>query len=210
MGYYIQTEQVEMFISKSFFAPACRLLESQGVTEDHPAMTGGMWTAGSAERVKKWWAWVNMDLLRQAIVNNDLPEVLRLFRFSVEQDVDGSIVGLDFDCKMGNEEALFRIIAPYCHGEIVWRGEEDEEWVWEFSRGELLIRTREVFRTTLAPDDAEKFDKIKDTLRSACYLSLLDALSAVILHFNLEVEISSKESEIENVVILSHDGKPVN
>lgn len=210
MGYYIQTEQVEMFIGKWFFTPACRLLEAKGFTEDHPAMTGGAYTAGSGERVKKWWAWVNMDLLRNAIVNNDLPEVLRLFRFSVEQDDEGNIVNIDFDCKMGNEEALFRIIAPYCHGEIVWRGEEGEEWIWEFCRGELLIRDRDVFRTTLEPEDATKFDKIKDTLREGCYLSLLDALAAVILHFNLEVKISDYDREIENVVILSQDGKPIN
>jgi hypothetical protein len=69
-----------------------------------------------------------------------LSDAMEAFRWPVETDELGNIVGLEFaGAKLGDGEILFKIIAPF-----VWEGsyiemggDENAIWRWTFQNGEM-------------------------------------------------------------------------
>ena len=133
MGYYVNLEDVNVIIHPSLFAPVCEHLLSSGFLTNTDSMGGGSF--GGGQEPQYWYAWVNMDTLTERLKNNDLVGVLTAFGFDVYTSPTGCIVDLSFNNKTGDEEALFRAMAPVLPGTYVlfWSGEDGARWKWVIS-----------------------------------------------------------------------------
>jgi hypothetical protein len=129
MGYYVSLESTSINIPPSLFAPVCRHLLSTGFHTDHGNMNSNYYGIGERHY---WYSWVDMKNLIERLNAGDLPGVLVEFGFDVIFGEDDSITDLVYDNKMGDEEKLFRAMAPALPGtqELFWRGEEGEKYKW--------------------------------------------------------------------------------
>jgi hypothetical protein len=70
--------------------------------------------------------------------SQDIKDIFCHWRWSVEFDDDGNICHIYFNGqKLGDDEVLFRAIAPYVKSDsfIEMRGEDNAMWRWHFSNG---------------------------------------------------------------------------
>lgn len=128
MGYYMNQEDTEIFISKDHLLPmmeAIRALHGKETITD-----------GSGRHFR----WVSNDFYRI----NDPIEMLRAWRWEAEQDKEGNIDFIHF-CgeKYGDDPVLFQTIAPFvaAGGYIQMRGEDGGKWRWCFD-GQKMIEQR--------------------------------------------------------------------
>lgn len=130
MGYYVRLLRSSMLIPPSEFPRICQHLLTTGFLTDTASMNGGSYTGGT--KTESWYSWVNMERLAEHIKSNDLNAVFEEFGFDVFHNKDGAIEGLAYDNKTGNEEQLFRAMAPVwpLHAEFVWSGECGAHWKW--------------------------------------------------------------------------------
>lgn len=136
MGYYVNLVSANIYIPTDLFAPICRhLLSSDFLSPSN--MRGGSY--GGPDDGKKWFSWCDMEKLRTALNEDNLYAVLECFRFEPGTDDAGNIIDLYFDCKCGDEETLFRYLAPVLPGvtRLTWQGEGGEQWRWRIADGEL-------------------------------------------------------------------------
>jgi len=81
--------------------------------------------------------WVNFDDVKRA---KTLEEAMYVWNYRAEVDKGGNIIGVEFCAdKMGNEELMFRAIAPFVKGGsyLEFTGEDDARWRWKFVNGVL-------------------------------------------------------------------------
>lgn len=94
---------------------------------------------GEGVKQESWFSWVSDNEILDATT---VESVVRAFGFETKA-VDGgfSIVTYNMD-KIGQEELLLAVLAPYCPegSYIVWRGEDGEMWSHIVSGGKMKIR----------------------------------------------------------------------
>lgn len=90
------------------------------------------------------WAWINDN--KTLLKSPTLEGILSEFGYEPTIDDDGNITDIDFwSEKMGDEEKLFEIIAPYVKdGYIEMNGEEGCFWRWVFKGGKFYTVDPEV------------------------------------------------------------------
>ncbi|MFA5135641.1 MAG: hypothetical protein WC505_07710 [Patescibacteria group bacterium] len=130
MGYEISLQNCEFTIkeknlSKAFDA-AHEILSDAHKNEMH----GGSWQ--NRKRLEWCYSWVDME---KAKACKSLEGILEEFGWDAIHDTEGNICGLEFeDRKIGQEEVLFRAIAPYVEpgSFIEILGEDGTRWRWVF------------------------------------------------------------------------------
>ena len=139
MGYYVTLTSCNIHIPESHFPRICKHIIDTGFLTDTDSMNGGSYT--SEGRTASWYSWVDMESLEKNLKSGDLDAVIEDFGFEVSLDDDGAIVDLSFDNKTGNEEDLFRAMAPALTGThtLYWSGEEGENWKWVIKDGKFKI-----------------------------------------------------------------------
>lgn len=135
MGYYIRTQDCDLRISAEHFdALHARLCEMDKRDE---LKGGGSW--GVSEKDKEsWFSWVRTDWTTAC---DTVVKVFEEFRFEVEQDYKGNIVGLSFDCKQGDELTLLAYAAKYIEdgSYLEWVTEDNAMYRTVFRDGEMLV-----------------------------------------------------------------------
>lgn len=136
MGYYVNLLRTQIRIPESLFPVICKHLRESAFL-DSRNMNGGCF--GGPDDGAKWFSWCDMIALSEALRNNDLPKVFECFRFDVYFGDDKTINDLGFDCKIGDEETLFKYIADVLPGvhRLDWQGEDGSIWRWKISDNKL-------------------------------------------------------------------------
>ena len=126
MGYYMNLEDQEFLIKKENMAGALAAIKA---------------IAPHKDRARNYFSWVNTKKYQAA---ETLEDALMAWRWppymNKNANPKGEIVSLEFDGeKSGDEEALFRAIAPFVESGsfIEKRGEDGERWRWRFHKGDL-------------------------------------------------------------------------
>jgi hypothetical protein len=122
VGYYIHLRD------QNFLLPADQKYHALGAIKEA--------TADLAAKGRSY-SWVTMSHLLQA---KTLEDALEEFGWKPQVDSDGNITGFDFwGTKIGSEEELFSIIAPYVEDNSYLEvgGEEGAMWRWAFKDNEL-------------------------------------------------------------------------
>jgi hypothetical protein len=89
----------------------------------------------------KWYSWVSTKELMEATTLAGLINC-----FVGDADIlDGALV-FGFDDKVGNEDVLFEVLAPYIDagGYVEWRGEDGSHWMWMFDGTAMKVLDGEV------------------------------------------------------------------
>jgi len=72
----------------------------------------------------------------------DIVEMFGEWRWRIEKDGENYKIVSFTGEKAGDDDVLFKAIAPYMNdGFIQMRGEDDEGWKWIFENGELIEKT---------------------------------------------------------------------
>lgn len=118
MGYYIDQKDEDFFIDAhnipNVIAAIHKLSES-----------------------KSQYSWVS-DKYREV---KDIKELFKCWRWHVDQDDSGNIDSIYFEGqKLGDDDVLFRAIAPYVKDKsyIELHGEDNAIWRWAFKNGRFL------------------------------------------------------------------------
>lgn len=88
--------------------------------------------------VDKWYSWVDTKTCLEA---TQLITVIRQFLEESSQDeTDPLTFYLSESNKMGQEQDLFEVLAPFIepNTNVEWTGEDDSHWRWKFT-GDVLI-----------------------------------------------------------------------
>lgn len=144
MGYYINTEEVEFFMSKRHFEAAYKdmcLLNKY----DH-LKSGGSFggendakssrPAGLNYHPRKWFSWMDADYPSKL---NTAIDILQSLGFDLSFDEYGNIVHMHYDNKAGQQDLFLEVIAPYVKdgSYIIWRGEDGAIWKDIFDNGTM-------------------------------------------------------------------------
>lgn len=123
MGYYVKNTESYFFIPKEYHGMALQAIK------DFMLKT---YTADGGMQVIRSFPWINTD----EVVNSEtLKDALYAWRWDAHTDENGDITYLSFDGeKLGEEELLFDVIAPYVKegSYIVMQGEDNFTWRWYF------------------------------------------------------------------------------
>jgi hypothetical protein len=140
MGYYHTIIDANIYIPASGFAPICKHLIDSGFTKPTEATAmGKTFSGGKTEEV--FYAWTDTKKLVKCAEGDDLVGIFEEFGFEVQTDDIGSIRGLSYDSKAGDEEQLFRAIAPFMqdYEYISFRGEDGALYRYFFADQEMHI-----------------------------------------------------------------------
>ncbi|KKM85108.1 hypothetical protein LCGC14_1292370 [marine sediment metagenome] len=128
MGYYMYQEDTQFFMKKDdlqYALAAVRGLVGRETINDSSGYH---------------YPWVDNSFRERT----DFRDIMDDWRWEIEQDVDESVVGLEFlGEKLGDDELLFDTIAPWVKDGsfIEMRGEDGSMWRWEFNDGKLEERS---------------------------------------------------------------------
>lgn len=133
MGYKIYITNSNVRLSASYFKDACNHLLSTSFLEENDNMSGATYSFG--EVTTRYYAWVNMERLRTALENGNLPEVFSSFGFKIEQDNDGNIIKLFYNDIGGDEEHLLNCLREYFDEDnfVEFQGEDGKKWKYVFN-----------------------------------------------------------------------------
>lgn len=128
MGYYMNQEETEFFVSKDNLTP---MMEAIRALQGKESITDGS---------GRHFSWVRQDFHKLT----DPIEMLRAWRWDAEQNQEGDIDFLHFRGeKYGDDALLFQTIAPFVApgGFIQMRGEDGGRWRWCFD-GQKMTEQR--------------------------------------------------------------------
>ena len=92
-------------------------------------------------------SWVDNDFHKL----DNLEEMFKEWRWEIEKSGKNYVIVGFLGEKLGDEEILFKTIAPYMNeGYIIMKGEDDSIWKWKFRNG----RFREVSGRVVFDDEA--------------------------------------------------------
>lgn len=93
---------------------------------------GGSFAGGKC--VERWYSWTDTNTLRNA---TSIIDVLEEFGFHCQTDADGNLMLMDYDSKVGQEDILLEVLAPYWEpgSNIEWRGEDGSLWENDLAEG---------------------------------------------------------------------------
>ena len=132
MGYFIDLKD-QYFHIKAENVPLV-LEEIRGMAKD-VKMGGGRSTING--RVTYSFAWADTKIIKSA---KSLDEAMEEFRYTPNYDKKGDVDYLDYsESKIGDEEIMFRRIAPFVESGsyLEYEGEDGERWRWTFNNGEM-------------------------------------------------------------------------
>ncbi len=135
MGYYVNTEDINILVPKDFLEPAYKAVLAMN-DYDSSLKRGGSY-GPNAER-KYWFSWMPEDLSKLA----DLQAVLLNLGFEdTEYNERGDLVLGCYNNKSGQEDLFLEAIAPFVEegSYAIWKGEDDTFWKWEFNDGKMLV-----------------------------------------------------------------------
>jgi hypothetical protein len=139
MGYYVNTEDINITVPKDLLAPAYQAVLAMNEHDD--LKRGGSYGPGN-ER-KAWFSWMPQDLSTLA----DLKEVLETLGFEdTDYNESGDLVLGSYSNKTGQEDLFLDAIAPFVQegSYAIWKGEDDSYYKWEFDDGKMLVIPGEV------------------------------------------------------------------
>lgn len=119
MGYHMFLLHSDIFISQ----------------EKHDSALATIKSAMAAEGKREEFAFVSKQ---SCLLVETFVDVMRIWRWLPECDDDGNIVSLDFlGEKLGNEDFLFGVIAPFVKdgSNVQMAGEDGRVWQWLFHSG---------------------------------------------------------------------------
>ena len=130
MGYYMSQNDCDFFMKKEDKAAALKAIQALDPSKGH----GGRCEPGGKRQ--SWFSWIDTDEYKNATT---LEEAVVAWRWELQGAVGGDVTAICFDCeKLGDDEHLFRAIAPFVRdGSWIEIEGEDERWRWCFHGGEL-------------------------------------------------------------------------
>lgn len=136
MGYEVSIRGCDFLLPKDKYESACKAIDE--LMTHTELMSGGAWR-GAQGKTDHWFAWVRTE---EVLKTNNLIEKLEEWRFEVFENEIG-IIDFAFDGKMGDEEQLFKTLAPFVRdgSTIEWVGEDSEFWRWVFINGKMIDQT---------------------------------------------------------------------
>lgn len=145
MGYYHTIIDDDFHIPAEGFAPICKHLLDCGFMEPTEATAGGK-TFSGGQTQEVFYAWTSTEKLKECAEKNDLIGIFTEFGFDVQTDDHGGIRGLAYDNKAGDEDQLFRSIAPFMDDfqYVSYRGEDGALYRYFFVDQEMKICDGEI------------------------------------------------------------------
>jgi hypothetical protein len=131
MGYCMWQDDCDFVIKAANFPAALQAIKDLMVNKEE--MDGGSWSGGVM--VERWYSWVHTDAVMES---ETLIDALSAWRWDAEERENGDIYFISFTGeKSGQDEILFRAIAPYVKNGsyICMRGEDGALWRWYFDGG---------------------------------------------------------------------------
>lgn len=148
MGYYVNTEDINIIVPKDLLAPAYQAVLDLNKNDD--LKRGGSY--GPGEKREHWFSWMPQDLSTLT----DLQDVLTTLGFEdTDYNEAGDLVLGSYNNKTGQEDLFLDAIAPFVEegSYAIWKGEDDTYYKWEFNDGKMLVIPGEV-EVTWFPDKA--------------------------------------------------------
>ena len=131
MGYYVNTEDINIIVSKDLLEPAYKAVLA--MNEDDNLKRGGSY---GSER-KFWFSWMPEDLSTLT----DLKAVMENLGFETYYTDAGNLSLGHYDSKTGQEDLFLDAIAPFVQegSYAIWKGEDNSFYKWEFNDGKMLV-----------------------------------------------------------------------
>lgn len=127
MGYYVNITGSSAAMPKTKEAAAYAALVE--LNKHDEGKTGGRWGPNGLE--ERWFAWMPPNYPEECPT---VRAILECLDFDCREDEE--FVYIDYyNSKTGNEDVFIKALAPFLTGHMAWRGEEGEEWMWEFTPG---------------------------------------------------------------------------
>lgn len=149
MGYYVSMDIGGVVIPADKVADCLAAINQMFNDENLSNNAGGgaggpSITEKTPVREKRWYSWVTNP---RGDGFEALQDALIAWRYDVEINTDGSInIGHFTGEKLGDDEQLFEVIAPFVQsgGVIECRGEDNAFWRYLFENGELIEQQGEI------------------------------------------------------------------
>jgi hypothetical protein len=131
MGYYIDASSLEWVVPES--AEVLEKIKEMPKRMKRIQRGGGYGPNGKQE---SWFSWVNDNTILEATT---VESVFSAFGFETMK-VEGGFEITGYSSKIGQEELLLAVVAPFCAdgSYIEWRGEDGEEWKYEIIKGKMM------------------------------------------------------------------------
>ncbi len=139
MGYYVSITDADCTIPVADAGEAFYTLTLLDDSQYDKYKSGGRWSQG--KQTSKWFAWMPEKLESLGSLQGILEHMG--FEVSEEQVLGVDVLRItDYDSKSGDEDYLMATIAPWVTkgSWIEWRGEDGEQWRWEFDGSRMLRR----------------------------------------------------------------------
>jgi len=135
MGYCMSMRAAKFHVSEALKAKALEAIK--GTMKDESNMRGGSWTGG--KQTERWYSWVSTKAVLAALTFED---AMREWGYPVSSNGmnNDDVDDISFEGeKIGQEDFLFRAIAPYVTdgSYIEMQGEDGALWRWLWARGEF-------------------------------------------------------------------------
>jgi|688.fasta_scaffold00117_126 hypothetical protein len=148
MGYYIGTEDVNIFLDKEHFDDVYKRMCE---INDYDDLKRGGSYGGDEKQVegqrynsKKWFSWMAYDYPETC---PDMKSIFDALGFELEFDENGNLVGLGYWDKAGSEDYFLSCFAGYVKdgSYIQWKGEEAEDYYrYLFKDGKMIYQRAEM------------------------------------------------------------------
>lgn len=131
MGYYVNTEEVDIFVDKKHFDAIYKKMCE--LNDFHELKRGGSF-GGNNDNVEgeryprdKWFSWMEYNYPETC---NNMFDILQQLGFEWELDEDGNLIDLSYYSKVGNEEYFLQCFAGYTRdGDYLsFKGEESDDY----------------------------------------------------------------------------------
>ena len=137
MGYYMQQTDSLFTIKAENKAKALEAIKALAERVD----TDG---SGGSSTGERWYSWVTTSEFVEA---ESLKEAVKAWRWNLDMDDVGNVYGICFEGeKLGDDEILFRAIAPYVEegSFIQMSGEDGCLWRWSFDGKECIEKSAQI------------------------------------------------------------------
>jgi hypothetical protein len=175
MGYYVNTEDINIIVPKDLLEPAYKAVLA--MNEDDQLKRGGSYGPGDSREF--WFSWMPKDL---STLGNLKEVMINLGFEDTDYNEAGDLVLSYYNSKTGQEDLFLDRIAPFVQegSYAIWKGEDDTYYKWEFTDGKMLVIPGEV-EITWFPDNAySAVDAWNDSQEMmAAFRSTLDAKKAL-------------------------------
>lgn len=139
MGYYVNTEDINIVIPKDLLEPAYKAVLAMNENDD--LKRGGSF--GPKSERKCWFSWMPEDLSTLP----DLKAVLLDLGFEdTNYNANGDLVLGHYNNKTGQEDLFLHTIAPFVEegSYAIWKGEDNAFYKWEFDGDAMKVIPGEI------------------------------------------------------------------